>query len=143
MAKRTSIDDCRIIELEKIHDRAGNISVIEENKIIPFSTRRIYYLYDIPGGAERGGHSHKSLYQFIVAASGSFSIILDDGNSRKTISLNHPYKGLLVIPGIWREIIDFSSGSICLVLASELYDEEDYIRDYKYYLTYKDDSSIV
>jgi hypothetical protein len=141
MVQRTTIEDCRIIDLGKIHNRAGNITIIEGNDFLPFSVRRVYYLYDIPGGAERGGHAHKNLYQLIVAASGSFDVLLDDGYLRKPVNLNRPYQGLLIIPGIWRELINFSSGSICLVLASELYDEKDYFRDYKLYLTYRNDSS--
>jgi dTDP-4-dehydrorhamnose 3,5-epimerase-like enzyme len=134
---KTSINDCRIIDLDMIHNRSGNITVVSQNDVIPFSVKRIYYLYDIPGGVERGGHAHKELFQLIVAASGSFDVELDDGSSKKQFTFNRPYKGLLVTPGIWREIINFSSGSICLVLASAIYDEADYIRDYDKFLTYK------
>lgn len=143
MSLKTNIDDCQIIDLGKIHNRAGNVTIIEGNDLLPFSVRRVYYLYDVPGGAERGGHAHKNLYQMIIAASGSFDVTLDDGFNRKTLNLNHPYKGLMIISGIWREISNFSSGSICLVLASELFNENDYIRDYKYYLTYRNDSSSI
>lgn len=143
MNHKSRIEDCQIIELGKIHNRSGNITVIGENKIIPFSIKRVYYLYDIPGGAERGGHAHKNLYQLIVAASGSFDVTLDDACIRKTINLKHPYIGLLLIPGIWRELNNFSSGSNCLVLASDLYNENDYIRDYKNFLKYKNDPSSI
>jgi hypothetical protein len=140
MSFKTNINDCQIIDLEKIHNKAGNITIIEGNDLLPFLVKRVYYLYDIPGGAGRGGHAHQKLFQLIVAASGSFNVTLDDGYHRKTVYLNHPYIGLIVVPGIWREINNFSSGSICLVLASELYDEEDYIRDYKYFLLTRNDS---
>lgn len=137
----TTVYNCNIIELSKIHNRAGNITVVEEYLSLPFQIERIYYLYDVPGEESRGGHAHKALYQLIVAASGSFSISLDDGKSKRTFMLNHPNKGLLVIPGIWRELYDFSSGSVCLVLASMKYDPDDYIRDYTSFLKYKNDPS--
>ena len=125
------MNDCRIVELDRHHsDRQGDLSVVENEKDVPFEVKRVYYLYDIPGGEERGGHAHKSLRQLIVAASGSFTVVLDDGSEKRSITLNRPYQGLLVVPGIWRELVDFSSGAICLVLASEKYDENDYIRDY-------------
>jgi len=143
MNRKFSIDDNHIINLGKIHSRAGNITVIEGDQLIPFSVKRVYFLYDVPGGAERGGHAHRNLFQLIVAASGSFDVILDDGTKRETFNLNQPYKGLIVTPGIWRELVNFSSGSICLVLASELYYERDYIRDYNYYLNYKNDTSSI
>lgn len=114
----------------KIHNRAGNITIIEGNKDVPFNIKRIYYLYDIPGGEERGGHAHKELFQLIVAASGAFDVVLDDGQNKKVVTLNRPDFGLIVVPGIWRELINFSSGAICLVLSSEIYSEADYIRDY-------------
>ena len=126
-----------IIDLGQIQNRAGNITVVEGNDLIPFKVKRVYYLYDVPGGAERGGHAHRKLYQLIVAASGSFDVKLDDGNLKKLVCLNRPSEGLLVKPGIWREIVNFSSGSNCLVLASELYDEKDYIRIYRKFLNYK------
>ena len=141
MSRKSSIRDCHIIDLEMIHNRSGNITVVGQNDIIPFAVKRIYYLYDIPGGVERGGHAHKDLYQLIVAASGSFDVELNDGSEKKLFTFNRPYKGLLVVPGIWREIINFSSGSICLVLASALYDEKDYIRDYGKFIEYKTISS--
>jgi hypothetical protein len=131
------VDDCQIIDLGKIHNRAGNITIIEGNRIIPFSVKRVYYLYDVPAGAERGGHAHKCLFQLIVAVSGSFEVILYDGHQKRTIKLNRPFYGLIVVPGIWREIINFSSGSNCLVLASDLYNEKDYIRIYDEFLNYK------
>ncbi len=118
------------MELSKIHNRAGNITIIENFINVPFEVKRIYYLYDIPGGEHRGGHAHKNLHQLVVAASGSFDVLIDDGINRRTISLNRPYFGLLVIPYIWRELSNFSSGSVCLVLASEKYDASDYIREY-------------
>jgi hypothetical protein len=114
----------------KIHNRAGNITIIEGNKDVPFDIKRIYYLYDIPGGEERGGHAHKELFQLIVAASGAFDVLLDDGKNKKSVTLNRPDFGLIVVPGIWRELNNFSSGAICLVLSSEIYSEGDYIRDY-------------
>lgn len=129
MISRTSIEECRIINLGKIHNRAGNITVIEKNELVHFDVKRIYYLYDIPGGSERGGHAHKDLYQLLVAASGSFNVLLNDGRNEKVIELNQPNIGLIIVPGIWRELMNFSSGAICLVLASTKYSEEDYIRD--------------
>lgn len=133
-----TVYDCRIIELDKHHsDRKGNLSVVENFKDVPFGVKRVYYLYDVPGGESRGGHAHKALRQLIVAVSGSFSVTLDDGKNKKTFVLNRPYQGLLVVPGIWRTLDDFSSGAVCLVLASEKYDEEDYIRDYEEFLKNK------
>jgi dTDP-4-dehydrorhamnose 3,5-epimerase-like enzyme len=119
-----------VVEMEKNHNPAGNITVYQNGASQPFDVKRIYYLYDVPGGSERGGHAHKELHQLIVAASGSFDVIVDDGRNKKIIQLNRPYYGLLIVPGIWREIVNFSSGAICLVLASEKYSEDDYIRDY-------------
>lgn len=133
-----TISDCRIIELDKHHsDRKGNLSVVENGKDVPFEVRRVYYLYDVPGGESRGEHAHKALRQLIVAVSGSFSVTLDDGKDKKTFVLNRPYQGLLVAPGIWRTLDDFSSGSVCLVLASEKYDEGDYFREYDDFLKFK------
>ena len=132
-----SVYNCNVIELPKLHNPAGNITVIENQIQVPFEVKRIYYLYDIPGGETRGGHAHYELRQLIVAASGSFDILVDDGKNKKTINLNRPNYGLLIIPGIWRELINFSSGAICLVLASHIYDEKDYIRDYDTFITYK------
>lgn len=122
--------DCNIIHLPKIENVSGSITAIQGDKDVPFDIKRIYYLYDVPGGADRGGHAHKRLHQLIIAASGSFDIILDDGNIKRTIQLNRPYFGLYLKPGIWRDISNFSSGAICLVLASNFYDATEYIRDY-------------
>jgi len=126
-----SLSKCKILDLPKVADARGNLTFIEENKHIPFLIKRVYYLYDVPGGESRGGHAHKGLQQFIIAASGSFDVILDDGFKKKRFHLNRSYYGLYVCPMVWRELDNFSSGSVCLVLASELYDEADYIRDYK------------
>ena len=135
---KSTVYDCTIIELDKHHsDRKGNISVVENSKDVPFDVKRTYYLYDVPGGESRGGHAHKELRQLIVAASGSFTVTLDDGHVKRTFNLNRPYQGLYVVPGIWRTLDDFSSGAVCLVLASERYDEADYIRDYNEFLKYK------
>ena len=134
----STVYDCTIIELDKHHsDRKGNITVVENEKDVPFEIRRTYYLYDVPGGESRGAHAHKELSQLIVAASGSFTVTLDDGKVKRSFLLNRPYQGLLVVPGIWRDLIDFSSGSVCLVLASHEYDEMDYIRDYNDFLKFK------
>jgi len=126
-----SISQCCIIELPKIVDVRGNLTFIEQKKHIPFEIKRVYYLYDVPAGESRGGHAHRTLKQFIIAASGSFDVILDDGKDRKTFHLNRPYMGLYICPMVWRELNNFSSGSVCLVLASDLFDESDYIRDYQ------------
>ena len=131
-----SINNCRVFQLPKISNRAGNITVIQNDIEIPFAAKRVYYLYDIPGGESRGGHGHKRLQQMIVAASGSFDITIDDGKEKKMIHLNRPYLGLYITAGIWRDIDNFSSGAICLVLASEPYDADDYIRSYDDYLLY-------
>lgn len=130
-----SIKNCQIIELPKIADARGNLSFVEGHNHIPFSIQRVYYLYDVPGGAERGGHGHKELQQLIIAMSGSFDVILDDGFEKKRFHLNRSYNGLYVCPMIWRELDNFSSGAVCLVLASNLYDESDYYRDYPKFLT--------
>lgn len=134
-----SIYDCVIVSLNRINNRSGNITIVENNHNIPFDVKRIYYLYDIPSGENRGGHAHKDLRQLIIAASGSFKVLLDDGINKKIVTLDRPDFGLLVIPGIWRELIEFSSGSICLVLASNKYDENDYLRDYNLFKQYKND----
>jgi len=142
----SSVYDCSIILMDKHHHSKGNITVVENNKTIPFNVKRVYYLYDVPGGEDRGGHAHINLRQLIVAASGSFDVTLDDGIVKRTITLNRPYQGLLVVPGIWRDLNNFSSGSVCLVLASEKYEESDYIRDYDDFVKLKEksyDSSII
>lgn len=129
---RTSrVEDCELIELGKNHHANGNLTAVENEMQVPFDIKRVYYLYDVPGGEERGGHSHKALKQFIVAISGAFDVVIDDGINQRTITLNRPYQGLLIVPGIWRVINNFSSGAVCLVLASEHYDEADYVRDYQ------------
>ncbi|SHF43249.1 WxcM-like, C-terminal [Mariniphaga anaerophila] len=133
----STVYDCNVLELNKIHNQAGNITVIESNLNIPFPIKRVYYLYDVPGGESRGGHAHKNLYQLIVAASGSFDVLLDDGRNKKIVKLNRPNYGLLVVPGLWRELFEFSSGAICLVLTSEKYDANDYIREYKQFSEWK------
>lgn len=136
--RETSVYDCTIVELNKHHsDQKGNLTVVENGTTIPFPVKRVYYLYDVPGGEARGAHAHKELKQLIVAVSGSFSVTLDDGKVKRTFILNRPYQGLLVTPGIWRDLYDFSSGAICLVLASDTYDAEDYIRDYETFLNHK------
>ena len=124
------LDDCKLIDLPKIADARGNLTFVEGGRHVPFEIKRIYYLYDVPGGAERGGHAHKNLHQLIVAMSGSFDIVLDDGQQKKRIHLNRSYYGLYVCPMIWREMDNFSSGAVCLVLASNLYDASDYYREY-------------
>jgi dTDP-4-dehydrorhamnose 3,5-epimerase-like enzyme len=129
-----SVQDCRILELPKIADPRGNLTFIEESQHIPFDIRRVYYLYDVPGGERRGGHAHQKLEQFVIAASGSFDVVVNDGTELKRYFLNRSYYGLYIPRFIWREIENFSSGSICLVLASEHYDESDYYRDYGAYL---------
>jgi hypothetical protein len=129
-----TIADCKNVDLPKIADPRGNLTFVEGGKHIPFDIRRVYYLYDVPGGAERGGHAHKALHQLIIAMSGSFDVVLDDGVDKKRIHLNRSYNGLYVCPMIWRELDNFSSGSVCMVLASNRYDEADYYRDYGDYL---------
>jgi hypothetical protein len=135
--KITTVYDCSVIEIDKHSNESGNITIIENYETIPFEVNRVYYLYDIPGGEARGAHAHKELKQLLIAASGSFDVVLNDGNVKRTVSLSRPYLGLLIVPGIWRELNNFSSGAICLVLASHKYDETDYIRDYQEFLKYK------
>ena len=130
-----TIDDCRLIDLPKITDPRGNLTFIEGLRHIPFAIARAYYLYDVPGGAERGGHAHKNLRQLMIALSGSFDVILDNGRAKSRVHLDRPYKGLYIGQMIWRELDNFSSGSVCMVLASNLYDEDDYYRDYETYVT--------
>jgi hypothetical protein len=134
MANKKTVFDCNLIYLPKIENRAGNITPIHNDVEIPFGIKRIFYLYDIPGGESRGAHSHRECHQFLVAASGSFEILLDDGKSKRLVQLNRPYMGLHIPPGIWASELNFSSGSICLVLASHTYNEADYIRDYSEFL---------
>lgn len=129
-----SIEQCRIIDLPRIEDPRGNLTFIESDNHIPFDIRRVYYTYDVPGGSERGSHAHKQLQQLIVAMSGSFDVVLDDGQQEKRFHLNRSYYGLYVPSMMWRTIDNFSSGSVCMVLASELYDESDYFRDYAEFL---------
>ncbi len=127
------LSDCQVISLPKIEDGRGNLTFIESNRHVDFDIQRVYYLYDVPGGADRGGHAHRALRQLIIAASGSFDVVLDDGYERKAVHLNRSYSGLYIAPMVWREIENFSGGSVCLVLASAYFDESDYIRDYEAY----------
>lgn len=131
-----NVNDCQLISLPKIHNAAGNITALENSVDLPFDVRRIYYLYDVPTGSERGGHAHYELEQYIVAVSGAFTFVLDDGHQKREVLLNNPGQALYIRKGIWREIKGFSSGSVCLVLASHKYTEADYIRDYQSYLNY-------
>lgn len=136
--EKYNVFDCSLVELDKHHsDRKGNLSVVENGVTLPFDVKRVYYLYDIPGGESRGSHAHKELEQLIVAASGSFKVTLDDGKVKRTFFLNRPYQGLLVKPGLWRDLEDFSSGAVCMVLASEVYRAEDYIRDYDEFIKFR------
>lgn len=132
--------DCTMVELDKHHsDRKGNLSVIENGKLLPFDVKRVYYLYDVPGGENRGAHAHKELSQLIIAASGSFTVTLNDGKCKRSFFLNRPYQGLYVKPGMWRDLEDFSSGAVCMVLASDVYKREDYIRDYNEFIQFRMD----
>jgi hypothetical protein len=133
----SSVNDCKVIQLPKIHNPAGNITSINNRNEIPFSIERVYYLFDVPGGESRGGHAHKALQQLIIAAGGSFDIVLNDGLQQRRVQLNRPYIGLYMPSGIWRELENFSSGSTCLVLASHKYDEDDYLRDYSRFSEWK------
>lgn len=130
------LQNCKIVSIPKIHDPRGNLSVIENN-VIPYEIKRVYYLYDVPSGAERGGHSHKEQQEILIALSGSFDVILNDGTQEKTITLNKPFEGLLIVNGIWRELKNFSSGAVCLVIASDVFEEQDYIRDFDHFLKSK------
>lgn len=135
---KSSVQDCKLIELDRHHSpRKGDICVVENGITVPFDVKRVYYLYDVPGGVERGGHAHKELQQLMVALSGSFTVILDDGQEKRSFFLNRPNKALYITPGIWRVIDDFSSGSVCMVLASDLYSPDDYIRDYGEFVLFK------
>lgn len=130
--------DCTMVELDKHHsDRKGNLTVVENGKTLPFDVKRVYYLYDVPGGENRGAHAHKELSQLIIAASGSFTVTLDDGKCKRSFFLNRPYQGLYVKPGMWRDLEDFSSGAVCMVLASDVYKAEDYIRDYDEFIKFR------
>jgi len=129
-----SLEECKIIEFPKIEDRRGNLTFLESGRHCPFDIQRVYYLYDVPGGAERGGHAHKDLEQLIIAASGSFDVVLDDGHQKKTFHLNRSYYGLYVPRMVWRELSNFSSSSVCLVLASNYYSEDDYYRSYSKFI---------
>lgn len=133
---KNSVFECNLLHLNQIGDRNGHITPINNNQEIPFAVKRIFYLYDIPGGESRGAHAHKECHQFLVAASGSFEVLLDDGFTKRQVLLNRPDLGLHIPPGIWASEINFSSGSICLVLASHEYNERDYIRDYEVYLRF-------
>lgn len=136
-----NVFDCSMIELDRHHsDRRGNLTVVENGKTLPFDVKRVYYLYDVPGGESRGAHAHKELSQFIIAASGSFSVTLDDGKCKRSFFLNRPYQGLYVKPGMWRTLEDFSSGAVCMVLASDVYKESDYIRTYEDFLLFRRDN---
>ena len=136
--ERYNVFDCTMVELDRHHsDRKGNLSVVENGITLPFDVKRVYYIYDVPGGESRGAHAHKELSQLIVAASGSFKVTLDDGQVKRTFFLNRPYQGLYVKPGMWRDLEDFSSGAVCMVLASEVYQAEDYIRDYDEFLKFR------
>lgn len=135
-----SVFDCTIVELDKHHsDRKGNLTVVENGKTLPFDVKRVYYLYDVPGGENRGSHAHRDLEQLIIAASGSFTVTLDDGKCKRSFFLNRPYQGLYVKPGLWRDLEDFSSGAVCMVLASDVYKKEDYIRDYKEFIDFRNE----
>ena len=134
---QSSIDDCRIITLNRHHHANGNLTAVNNGIDLPFNIERTFYIYDVPGGAERGGHSHYTCNEFIIAISGSFDVTVDDGNEQLTYTLNRPYQGLLVVPGIWRTLQNFSSGSVCLALASHHFDEDDYVREYHDFIKLK------
>lgn len=141
---QTTVNDCKIVGLDRHHsDRQGDFCVVGDGTFPPFEVKRVFYIYDIPGGECRGAHAHCSCHQFIIAASGSFEVTLDDGFAQKIVSLNRPYVGLHIPPGIWAAEQNFSSGSVCLVLTSEKYDKEDYIREYEEFLIYKNENGTV
>ena len=136
-----NVFDCTMVELDKHHsDRKGNLTVVENGKTLPYDVKRVYYLYDVPGGENRGSHAHRDLSQLIIAASGSFRVTLDDGTCKRSFFLNRPYQGLYVKPGMWRDLEDFSSGAVCMVLASEEYDSNDYIRSYEDFIKYRNEN---
>lgn len=136
--KPFSVFDCTMVELDRHHsDRKGNLTVVENGSTLPFDVKRVYYIYDVPGGENRGAHAHKELSQLIVAASGSFTVTLDDGKSKRSFFLNRPYQGLYIKPGLWRDLVDFSSGAVAMVLASDVYKKEDYIRDYSEFVEFR------
>lgn len=136
--EKYSVFDCSMIELDRHHSvRKGNLTVVENGITLPFNVKRVYYLYDVPAGESRGSHAHKELSQLIIAASGSFTVTLDDGICRRRFFLNRPYQGLFVKPGLWRDLEDFSSGAVCMVLASDIYKAEDYIRDYQEFIKFR------
>lgn len=138
--EKYKVFDCSIIELDKHHSvRKGNLTVVQNGDTLPFDVKRVYYLYDVPGGEERGSHAHRDLTQLIIAASGSFTVTLNDGNCKRTFFLNRPYQGLYVKPGIWRDLNNFSSGSVCMVLASEVYKAEDYIRNFDEFIKFREE----
>lgn len=140
--EKYSVFDCSMIELDKHHsDRKGNLTVVQNGDTLPFDVKRVYYLYDVPGGESRGAHAHRDLSQFMVAASGSFRVTLDDVKVKRSFFLNRPYQGLYVKPGIWRDLDDFSSGAVCMVLASDVYKKEDYIRNYDEFLEFREISN--
>lgn len=140
--EKYSVFDCSMIELDKHHsDRKGNLTVVQNGDTLPFDVKRVYYLYDVPGGESRGAHAHRDLSQFMVAASGSFRVTLDDRKVKRSFFLNRPYQGLYVKPGIWRDLDDFSSGAVCMVLASDVYKKEDYIRNYDEFLEFREISN--
>jgi len=134
--RKTTVYDCSIIEMPRLKNRAGNISIVENQDNLPFDVKRIFYIFDIPGGEDRGAHAHKECHQFLIAVSGSFEIEMDDGVNKRTVQLNRPYYGLHIPPGIWAAEKGFSSGAICLVLTSQEYHDEDYIREYDEYLNF-------
>jgi dTDP-4-dehydrorhamnose 3,5-epimerase-like enzyme len=134
---RTTVEQCHLVDLPKINDPRGNLTFVEGERHVPFDIRRVYYVYDVPGGSERGGHAHKALQQLIVAMSGSFDVVLNDGRTSRRFHLNRSYFGLFVCPMIWRELDNFSSGAVCMVLASNRYDEEDYYRDFAQFASAK------
>jgi hypothetical protein len=138
---RSTVYNCDVILLPKIHNRAGNLTALENCISIPFDVKRVYYIYDVQGGVDRGEHAHMELQQFVISVSGAFDVLLDDGNNKKIIHLDRPYIGLHIVPGIWRKILNFSSGAVCLVLSSEKYDERDYIREYAEFITFKNASN--